>query len=284
MIKLQTEVETGRSRVEFSYRDRILVLGSCFADNVGEKMAQAGFDVCVNPFGTLYNPASVKAAVDRLAEGRPFAGEECVQMGSGAALVCSFSHHTSFARPTAGEFLQNANAALQKASEFFASCNKIIITLGTAWYFTYNATGAVVSNCLKRLPSDFSRKMMDVGTASGLLRSIIDSCAGKEFIFTVSPVRHMADTAHGNQVSKAVLLLAIDSVLGRGVEYFPSYEIVLDELRDYRFYAEDMVHPSAQTVAYIWSRFCGFALEKGEKEKLLEAEKLFRRSQHVSLH
>ena len=284
MIKLQTEVEVGRSRVEISYRDRILVLGSCFADNVGEKMVQAGFDACVNPFGTLYNPASIEAAVRRLSSGEPFTEQECVQMGAGAGLVCSFSHHTSFARPTAGEFLRDANARLKEASEFFAACNKVIITLGTAWYFTYNETGAVVSNCLKRLPSEFTRRMMDVPEASGILRSIIDSCPGKEFIFTVSPVRHMADTAHGNQLSKSTLLLAVDAVKGESAEYFPSYEIVLDELRDYRFYAEDMVHPSAQTVAYIWSRFCDFALARGEKEELLAREKLFKRSQHRLLH
>ena len=284
MIKLQTEVQTGRSRVEFGYGDRILMLVSCFADNVGENIVQAGFDACVNPFGTLYNAASVEKAMERLASGKAFGEEECVQMGAGAGLVCSFSHHTSFARATAGEFLENANARLAEATEFFASCNKVIITLGTAWYFVYNETGEVVSNCLKRLPSDFSRRMMSLEMAAGILRRIVDAYPDKEFILTVSPVRHMADGAHGNQVSKATLLLAEEAVLGERAEYFPAYEIMMDELRDYRFYAEDMVHPSAQAVAHIWSKFCDFALREGQKEELLAREKLFRRSQHRPLH
>ena len=116
MLKLQTPVDAGRSRIGISYSDRITVLGSCFADNVGKKMAECGFNVCVNPFGTLCNPVSVCSAVARLESGEPFTGEDCVQMGSGSSLICSFRHHTSFARETAGEFLQHANGRLAEAS------------------------------------------------------------------------------------------------------------------------------------------------------------------------
>ena len=136
-MKLQTPVEIRAGRVEISPSDRIMVLGSCFADNIGQRMRNIGMDVFVNPFGTLYNPASVSEAVERLSSGRPFDTSECRMMGSGAGLVCSFSHHTSFARRTETEFLAHANAVLSEASEFFRSCNRLIITLGTSWCYRH---------------------------------------------------------------------------------------------------------------------------------------------------
>ncbi|MBR1872608.1 MAG: GSCFA domain-containing protein [Bacteroidales bacterium] len=284
MIKLQTEVTFPRSRVTVSYSDKIMVLGSCFADNIGRKMQEAGFDVCVNPFGTLYNPVSICNSVARLSSGAPFGMEDCVQMGAGSPLVCSFSHHTSFARPTGEEFLQAANGSLERASSFFKQCSKVVVTLGTAWCFRHVGTGEIVSNCLKRDAKEFVRERMGTGAVSALLSRLVEKYPEKEFIFTVSPVRHLKDGAFGNHLSKASLLLAVESVLAGGVEYFPSYEIMMDELRDYRFYAEDMVHPSAPAIDYIWQRFCDFALPESEKEELLAKEKLFRQSQHRQLH
>ena len=137
MIRLQTPVTDVKCRVPVSYRDRILMLGSCFSDNVGQKLSDYGFDVCINPFGTLYNPASISQSVERLVSGTHFTEEECVWMGSGAGKVCSFSHHTSYARPTVEEFLENANRKLDEACVFFRDCSKVIITLGTAWCFRY---------------------------------------------------------------------------------------------------------------------------------------------------
>ncbi len=284
-MKLQTPVDTGNSRVGISYEDKIMVVGSCFADNIGRKMAQAGFDVCVNPFGTLYNPVSVCNSLSRLASGVQFSGEECVEMGAGAGLICSFSHHTSFARRTAEEFLTVANDSFMKASEFYKSANKIIITLGTSWCYKHGAE--VVSNCLKRDAKEFEREFLPMNRTVALLTRLVERNPDKRFIFTVSPVRHLKDTAHGNQLSKSSLLLAEDALcmaFPDRVEYFPSYEIMMDELRDYRFYAEDMVHPSVQAVNYIWERFIGFCLPEEQKKKLLENEKLFRQSMHRPMH
>lgn len=285
MLKLQTPVETGRIGPELSYGDRILVLGSCFADNIGEKLRQHGFSVCVNPFGTLYNPVSVCSALERLSSGRPFTEGECVALGAGDGRVGSFSHHTSFARETADAFLAAANASLSEASAFWQDCTKVIVTLGTAWCFRHTATGRVVANCLKRPAAEFARERLDVAAAAGLLRAAVAAAPDKDFIFTVSPIRHLKDTAHGNQLSKSILLLAIDSVasdpeLTGRTGYFPAYEIVMDELRDYRWYAEDLLHPSAVTVNYLWERFMDAVLAPGEKETLLEAGERFRKSQH----
>ena len=286
-LKLQTPVPVGRSRVEVSPDDKICVLGSCFADNIGDKMAELGFNACVNPFGTLYNPVSVCNSVSRLASGIPFTEDECVEMGSGAGLVCSFSHHTSFARSTAEEFLDHANTSLAAASKAWNEAGKVIITLGTAWCFEYIPTGEIVSNCLKIDQKLFRRKRLSVQETSVLLRNLVGRNPGKEFIFTVSPIRHLKDGAHGNQLSKSILILAVEDVCNafpERCEYFPAYEILLDELRDYRFYAEDLVHPSQQAVSLIWNRFVDFAVPQSCLAELEARWKEARRSRHRNIH
>lgn len=297
MLKLLTPVECGKSRIQISYKDKIMIIGSCFADNIGQKMADLGFNVCVNPFGTLYNPVSIYNSIRRLEEAREFTPEDCVPMGSGAGLICSFSHHTSFARQSMEEFLENANSGLKSASEFYRTCNRVIITLGTSWCYRHIGRDIIVSNCLKRNADEFLRERLPSDETARLLSEIISSgnISGGEhsnsgcrrFILTVSPIRHMKDGAHGNQISKSSLLLAADMTCSSfpGIcEYFPSYEIMMDELRDYRFYSEDMVHPSAQAVNHIWERFCEFALPEEERPVLAANEKLFRQSQHRKMH
>lgn len=286
-LKLQTPVETGRSKVGVSLNDKIVILGSCFADNMGQKMVDLGFDVCLNPFGTLYNPVSVCNSVARLTSGIPFSKDECVQMGAGAGLVCTFSHHTSFARRTEDEFLQVANASLKEASLRWKAASKVIITLGTAWIYEYTRSGETVSNCLKIEAKEFTRRRLSVRETATLLMNMIARHPEKEFMFTVSPIRHFKDGAHGNQISKSTLLLALDEVLAKfpeRCEYFPAYEIVLDELRDYRFYAADMIHPSDQAVDYLWSRFVGFAMPESELPALDARRRELLRAQHRPIH
>lgn len=286
-LKLQTPVEAGRSKVGVSLNDKIVILGSCFADNMGQKMVDLGFDVCLNPFGTLYNPVSVCNSVARLTSGIPFSKDECVQMGAGAGLVCSFSHHTSFARRTEDEFLQVANASLKEASLRWKAASKVIITLGTAWIYEYTRSGETVSNCLKIDAKEFTRRRLSVRETATLLMNMIARHPEKEFMFTVSPIRHFKDGAHGNQISKSTLLLALDEVLAKfpeRCEYFPAYEIVLDELRDYRFYAADMIHPSDQAVDYLWSRFVRFAMPESELPALDARRRELLRSQHRPIH
>ncbi len=312
MLKLQTPVADEKCRVGISYEDKVMMLGSCFSDSIGRQLIDYGFDVCVNPFGTLYNPVSILESVKRLAGGESFTAEDCVQIGAGDERWCSFSHHTSFARGTADEFLEEANGALEEAREKFRRCNKIIITLGTSWCFRHVSSGRIVSNCLKRPAAEFVRERLSVAEVRDALREISSICNGlsdaapgdcirkdsasetrdgKQFIFTVSPIRHFKDGAHGNQVSKAALLLGIEEFLAGcpvdlsmnpyyPADYFPSYEIVMDELRDYRFYAEDMCHPSQQAVGYIRDRFLEWALPASERPLLEENIKIFKRNSH----
>lgn len=292
MLKLQTPVSEGKSRIGISYKDRILMLGSCFSDSIGRQLADLGFNVCVNPFGTLYNPISILKSVERLASGKEFTDEDCIAIGAGDERICSFSHHTSFARGTREEFLDNANRALKEAREFFLNADKLIITLGTSWCFRHKDKDMTVSNCLKRPSGEFIRERLSVEeTAAALSR--IRELTGARIILTVSPIRHFKDGAHGNQLSKATLLLGIEEFLAGcpvdlsinpryPAEYFPSYEIVMDELRDYRFYAEDMCHPSQQTVSHIRERFLDWALPDEEQDILKENIRTFRHGCHIS--
>ena len=286
-MKLQTTVSFPPSRIPVTPDDRVLVIGSCFADQVGARMSQAGFQACVNPFGTLYNPYSLASALSRLCDGRPFTESECVEMGAGANLICSFSHHTSFARPTPEEFLDHANRSLEEAADFWRGCNKALITLGTIFCWLHD--GAVAANCLKRPSSEFERVEMTLEQVTAVLRGIVLSSPGKEFIFTVSPVRYLGDGAHLGQLSKSTLLLAVDALLrdpaiGQRCEYFPAYEIMMDELRDYRFYAEDMTHPTAQAADYIWERFVEFAVPAEDRARVAAAEKAWKAARHRPLH
>ena len=221
-------------------------------------------------------------------------------MGAGSGLICSFSHHTSAARRSIEAFLNDANGSLDKAREHFLESDKVIITLGTSWCFRHDQRNTIVSNCLKRPAGEFTRVKLELEETAEALKEIIRICSDakagikKDIIFTVSPIRHFKDGAHGNQLSKATLLLGIDEAIRRisesgnavqiSADYFPAYEIVMDELRDYRFYAEDMCHPSTQTVDYIRERFLDWALPKEERPQLEENIRSYRRSCHRPLN
>lgn len=292
-MKLQTPVTDMPCKVGISYKDKIMMLGSCFSDNIGSRLKNYGFDVCVNPFGTLYNPASILSSVRRMLAGTCFCEEDCVEIGAGDSRTCSFCHHTSFARASQAEFIENANARLAEASEFFRECNKVIITLGTSWCYRHIDKDMIVSNCLKRNPKEFVREFLQSSQTTEMLREMMELCLDKQFIFTVSPIRHFKDGAHGNQLSKASLLLGIEEALAATpvdlsmnprykADYFPAYEIVMDELRDYRFYAEDMCHPTQQTADYICERFLGWALSTQEHDTLKENIRAFRHGCHIA--
>lgn len=261
-FKFVTRVDVKPADEKIGYNSRILMLGSCFTTQVGAILHDYRFNVMVNPFGVLYNPCSILSSVERLHSGDLFTCDDVIQTNPTDAMgikkYASFYHHSSFAHPTPDEFLENANTHLIKAAKLSAEADTVIITLGTAWVFELlSKPGFVVSNCHKRLAKEFNRRLLSVGECSSILFRIAEIYRDKRIIFTVSPIRHFKDGAHGNQISKSTLLLAIDEVVSRcnRCSYFPSYEIMLDELRDYRFYAEDMVHPSDVAVKYIFEKF-----------------------------
>ena len=256
----------------------VLSLGSCFSDEVGKKMSAEGLNVCCNPLGVLYNPASIASSLLRLAEGRPFTAEDVIPRDTnpvregrrrkavspehrpiapdGGGYV-SFWHHGSFARKTPEEFLEHANAVLAAASETLRRARTVIITFGTAWVFRHLERDIIVSNCHKHPAWEFRRERLTVGDIVTLWAPILERFSDRHFILTVSPIRHLKDGLHGNQLSKAILLLAEDILVRTysNVEYFPSYEIVLDELRDRTWFEADGVHPTGAAVDIVWDHF-----------------------------
>jgi GSCFA family. len=252
------------------------MLGSCFADEVGKILNDYKFDIKINPFGTLYNPYSIANSIERLSSGKEFTKEDIIEclygMRNGLPIkrYCSFYHHTSHSKESPQAFLDEANSRLAADALFFKNADTIIITLGTAWVFRHLKRNIIVSNCHKIPACEFSHELLNVQECTNILKQILfksdinETLAlkypDKNFIFTISPIRHLKNGAHGNQISKSTLLLAIDELLSinkisNNIAYFPAYEIMMDELRDYRFYAADMIHPSDQAIEYIFDRF-----------------------------
>ena len=288
-MKLNTPVEIKPLDKRLTYRDSILFVGSCFADEIGNRCAERYFDTRVNPFGVLFNPCSISDCLGLLegyginAEQCSFIPEDVIETTGG---FCSFHHHGSMARPTAQEFLDNANKVLADASDFYYREGWVVVTLGTAFIYTDKESGNVVANCHK-LPADsFERTMISADQVFDALSQYVAARPERQWIFTVSPVRHLADGLHANTLSKATLHLGIEKLVNRypNAHYFPAYEILIDELRDYRFFADDMMHPSAQAADYIFERFMDFALADSDRPLLSEAEKVRGMMEHRILN
>jgi hypothetical protein len=268
MDKFRTIVEFPGSGEKMGYNSRCLFMGSCFTEEIGGRMLSHKFPVMINPFGTLFNPASICDNLEMLLEGKVFSKDDLF-MHNG--MWFSFSHYTGFDRPDQQECLSIVNKSLQAASSWIRQCNYILITLGTAWTFIYNATGKLVANCHKLPSADFTRKLLDPEEIceryDHLLTALKKINPGARIIFTVSPVRHLKDGAVNNQLSKSILLLSIHRLMKKHptVSYFPAYEIFMDELRDYRFYAADMLHPSETGSSYVWERFCDSWIDEASK-------------------
>ncbi|MCR5659000.1 MAG: GSCFA domain-containing protein [Bacteroidales bacterium] len=280
---LHTEVNIKPLNQTIPYGDELLFLGSCFADEVGGICRGLGFNAMVNPFGVLYNPASIAQSLERLNSGKPFCHDDVIRVGEGQ--YCTFSHNTAFWNTTEEALLQQVNQSLAEAHAHFLDSKWVVISLGTSWVFRNKETQEVVSNCHKLPAHQFERQFLSVEQSSQYLSGIVQQHPEKQFIFTVSPLRHLKDGLHENQLSKAALLLAVDHVCKQleNAHYFPAYEILLDELRDYRFYKEDMVHPTEQAVRYIWERFADFAIDPNEKLAKKAAAELKQMLQHRPL-
>ena len=257
-MNLQTKITVAAPDFLIDYNSRLMMLGSCFAENMGSKFSYYKFDVDVNPCGIIYNPLSVANVLRLIVEGKQFEKSDLRQVGG---KWVSLYHHGAFSSTDPDECLRRINDRLTKATGELRTLDLLVITWGTAWVYRYTRENIVVSNCHKIPSQEFERSRLSVEDIVkeylmliGRLREINP---GLRILFTVSPIRHWKDGAHGNQLSKATLLLAIDRLREelQHVYYFPAYEIVLDELRDYRFYADDMLHMSGFTVDYIWERF-----------------------------
>lgn len=284
--RLFTPVDIPAMPLRISHDDSIVSIGSCFADEMATRLAEGGFQVEQNPFGTLYNPASVALGLQRLIDNREIGIADLVQH---EGLWHSWYHHGSFSHASQKECLEACNSRIREAHHTLKEANLLIVTLGTAYIFEHE--GLVVSNCHKLPPQQFTRRMMTTSEIVALWQPLTDRLHtfnhGLSIIFTVSPIRHMADGAHGNNMSKATLLLAIDQLINTPLPtpsyYFPAYEIMLDELRDYRFYGPDMVHPSPLAADIIYDRFQQATMSPSTIQQAHNTAKQHKREHHIPI-
>lgn len=248
-MQLTTPVTTDSQGLVLDHSTPMLALGSCFADEMGSRLRRDGFDILCNPFGTLYNPLSIAEDLQMALAGEPLDPALLVQHDG---LWHSWMHHSRFSSPDRDECLGRCNQAIQEAHDQLQRHPLLIVTFGTAWVFRHE--GRLVANCHKIPPQQFTRTRLTIDEIVDVWQPLTDRlhAEGIQTIFTVSPVRHLADTAHGNQLSKSTLLLAVDRI---DTPYFDSYEILLDELRDYRFFGRDLCHPSDLAADIVYERF-----------------------------
>lgn len=257
-MELRTRVNIERSELKITYSDPVIFIGSCFAGEIGSKLAEGKLPVLINPAGTVYNPISVNNTLESIMSGRMVTRDDLF-CHEGTWL--SFSHYTDFSSRDPDVVIDRINRSSARALEFLKKARYLFITFGTARVFRLKETGTVVSNCHKIPSSFFHRELLKPDDIINAWKARLDMLSthfpGLKVIFTISPVRHWKDGAHGNQVSKSVLFIALEELLSHhsAPAYFPAYEILMDELRDYRFYADDMLHPSTAAVEYIWEAY-----------------------------
>lgn len=265
-MDFRTKVALPTGECELSHSGPLMLWGSCFAENIGKRLTDSKFACDVNPFGVLYNPLSISKAIRILLEEKEYTPSKLQYAGD---KWISLMHHSAFSSASQAECLSSINSRFIAGAENLRQAQWIIFTWGSAWVYEWRETGEIVGNCHKLPDRCFNRRSLKVEEIIEDYRSLFAEIrrvnANFQVLFTVSPIRHAKDGFHGNQISKSILLMAADQLCSEFpfCHYFPSYEIMMDELRDYRFYADDMLHPSAVAVDYIWECFsrCYFTEE-----------------------
>jgi GSCFA family len=258
-MQFQTLMPIHKSHHLIDYNSILVSLGSCFAENIGEKFDYYKFKIATNPFGIIFNPISIERIVARVVHQELFTEKDVFLHHN--SWHC-FEVHSEMSQDSKEQFLKNLNLTLQTLREQLLVATNIIITLGTSWVYRNVESKKIVANCYQLPQHNFTKELLSAENSKQSLESIIlmIKSVNKEakFIFTVSPVRHIKDGFIENNVSKANLITAVYSLVFQSPDcvYFPSYEILMDELRDYRFYKKDMLHPSQVAIDYIWERFC----------------------------
>jgi len=262
-----TEIEISEFPFKMDYSKSMMLFGSCFSENIGQKLIDLKFKVDMNPFGILYNPESIANSLKLLLKNQTFTESD---LFFDQGLWNSFYHHSRFSDVNREMALEKINSRIKLSAEFLKTADFLMITFGTAWVYELISTGQIVSNCHKIPAKLFNRFRLGVNEISEAYHHLLDELwkfnPNLKIIFTVSPIRHWKDGAVENQVSKSTLILSIERLItgieNRNCSYFPSYEIMMDELRDYRFYAEDMIHLSPVATDYIFDRFSKFLISK----------------------
>lgn len=280
-----SKVDIPASDLRIDYKSNLVFIGSCFADNISAQFASRKFKVLANPFGTVYNPISLASQIKAIADGKVFGEDDVFQDERCDGLWHCWDAHSSLSGATKEECIGKLNAATTQARDFLQKADAVFITLGTAFVYYLKDSGKPVSNCHRQDHALFERRMISVEEAASAICEIATSIRqlnrNTHIVFTVSPLRHMGDGAHNNTLSKATLQLAINKALEEAnATYFPSYEIMMDELRDYRFYADDMVHLSKTAEEYIFERMTETYCDSTTRENMAKVEKFLKMARH----
>lgn len=275
-MDFRTEIKIKKQTLNIGYNNKTMFIGSCFAQNIGQKLIDYKFDAQGSPFGTIYNPMSVAGSLNRLINNNLFTHHDLFFFNNKWS---SFYHHSNFSGIDKDGCLNLINKSFKQAHTYLKQANVLILTFGTAWVYKLS-NGNIVNNCHKLPASNFTRSKLTVNqivdTCADLFNNLLNFNNKLSIILTVSPIRHLGDGFEQNQLSKATLVLAVHQLVSqfKNVCYFPAYEIMLDDLRDYRFYADDMAHPNHLAVNYIWQKFTNTYFDASTNKTMLNIEQL----------
>ncbi len=255
MMQFRTPCHVSKNS-HLDYNSNVLLIGSCFTENIGAKLNYYKFNTLQNPFGILFHPMAIRYAIDQIISNDWVKAEELICYND---LWLSLNHHSCFNHEDQTTVLKRINLQIEKAHLYLKKSTHLIITLGTAWTYKYQDTNQFVANCHKIPQINFTKTILEVAEIYNCLHEMILNLKAfnpdLRILFTVSPVRHLKDGMIENTRSKSHLLTAIHQLSSKNVQYFPSYEIMMDDLRDYRFYKKDMIHPNDTAIDYIWHLF-----------------------------
>lgn len=275
-MKFQTSIPLKKqTRNLIDYDANILLLGSCFSENIGNKLNYFKLQHLQNPFGILFHPKAIEQFIADVINGKTFTKEDLIYQNE---RYHSFNAHSSLSKVDENMILNNLNSQISTTQKFLENTTHLIITFGTAWVYRFIETDKIVANCHKIPQKKFLKELLNIAEIAESLEAIVSLIKSVNpnitILFTVSPVRHLKDGFVQNMQSKSHLISAIHEVVNvrKNIHYFPSYEIMMDELRDYRFYAEDMIHPNQTAIQYIWERFTGVWFAENTASTLKEID------------
>jgi hypothetical protein len=278
-MKFHYEFDIKKLEPFINHHHKILLIGSCFTENIGEKLKKHKFNVFENPNGILFNPVSVAEALINIIQNKQYSASDLFQFNEGWH---SWQHHSRYSGITAEDAVNKINSSIQTAHEYLKYADYLFITLGSAWVYTltdkaHNAKVGTVAANNHKAPADwFEKRLMNPAQVEAVLGTMLDNLGvfnpHIKVIFTISPVRHLREGVVNNNRSKAALIQAVHGLIEKlsKLYYFPAYELVIDDLRDYRFYAEDLVHPNYAATEYVWNKLVDACMNDETKHLLKE--------------
>lgn len=283
MMKFRTELDIPFDGLNISHDDKLMFLGSCFAETIGTKMEIFKFNTLLNPSGIVFNPVSVFNVLGDIINEKGYTVNDLEEF---KGRYYSFSHHSKFTSENAEETISMMNEGVQSGFEFLKDGDYLFITFGSAYAYQHKKTGKFVANCHKAPAHFFDKILLDpnqlIEAYKELFERVILLNPNLKIIFTVSPVRHIKDGIIENQRSKSILNTVVHALVDNFsfVYYFPSYELLMDDLRDYRFYNEDMIHPSVTAIDYVWDKFSSAYFDQATIELNKRIDKINKSMSH----